>query len=451
MGLVTTFPTLGLTKGSQQHPTSSGQSHGVVTKIIRMYTLSKKKSLVRSDNITDLNTHNKTSPTILQISTTTRQKTEFIQHTPSTGVASDLVETRENESKIGNLLFGRTTDSPINQSVSPFFDSKYSPGIVPSTRSKFINKEHSSTNYVVPSSKTLYLVSTADGRDLLSTKSNVDVVDSSMSAENNYIPDSSSTETLLLKSTLPVLKLDPITTDTLNGLSLTLLCIIGVLFLLVCSLIVLAVVQKMKIKRLSTARKQRERYNPIAEMVDWKSENHPYLDLKQSHITTDKTKNLPNDYMYSFIEECNKDAKQLNVLQLQAEAKRRSFSPDDLTELQEKADYIEMLPDRISYCQDTTTFQGNSSNSCYSQIIKKRDDKIVNTETESIRMSLKQGSSEAFVTPSIYSTSVLSGNDDENSGLSRSVSSETGNVSVSKCEIIMVGKFDNDVYEDLPI
>lgn len=186
-------------------------------------------------------------------------------------------------------------------------------------------------------------------------------------------------------------------------------------------------------------------------MVDWKSENHPYLDLKQSHITTDKTKNLPNDYMYSFIEECNKDAKQLNVLQLQAEAKRRSFSPDDLTELQEKADYTEMLPDRISYCQDTTTFQGNSSNSCYSQIIKKRDDKIVNTETESIRMSLKQGSSEAFVTPSIYSTSVLSGNDDENSGLSRSVSSETGNVSVSKCEIIMVGKFDNDVYEDLPI
>lgn len=220
MGLVTTFPTLGLTKGSQQHPTSSGQSHGVVTKIIRMYTLSKK-SLVRSDNITDLNTHHKTSPTILQISTTTRQKTEFIQHTPSTGVASDLVETRENESKIGNLLFGRTTDSPINQSVSPFFDSKYSPGIVPSTRSKFINKEHSSTNYVVPSSETSYLVSTADSRDLLSTKSNVNVVDSLMSTENKYIPDSSSTETWPLKSTLPVLKLDPITTDTLNGIVIT--------------------------------------------------------------------------------------------------------------------------------------------------------------------------------------------------------------------------------------
>ena len=158
------------------------------------------------------------------------------------------------------------------------------------------------------------------------------------------------------------------------------------------------------LQRLSDARKPRprDRYNPIAEMVDWKSENHTYLDLKQSHITTDKTKNLPNDYMYSFIEACDKEAKQLNVLQLQAEAKRRSFSPEDLTELQEKADYVEILPDRISYCKDTTTFQGNSSNSCYSEIIKKRDDKIVNTETESIRISWKQGSSGAFVTPSIY-------------------------------------------------
>ena len=218
MGLVTTFPTLSLSKGSK-HQTSSRQSHGIVTKLIHTYTLSKKSS-VRSDNITDLNTHHKTSPTILQISTTTGQKTETIQRTPSTGITTDRVETRENESKIGILLFGRTTDSPINQSVSPFFDSKYSPGIVPSTRSKFINKEHSSTNYVVPSSET-YLVSTADGRDLLSTKSNVNVVDSSMSTENKYIPDSSSTETWPLKSTLPVLKLDPITTDTLNGILIT--------------------------------------------------------------------------------------------------------------------------------------------------------------------------------------------------------------------------------------
>lgn len=97
-------------------------------------------------------------------------------------------------------------------------------------------------------------------------------------------------------------------------------------------------------------------YKTIACVDEKRSKNRTYSKLLTSKMHKSKRPTNVDDEMYLSLGEGLTNKKTNKSDSFNNTSNRRDFAPLDLTELKDIPTYIEIVPDRISICNKTTTF-----------------------------------------------------------------------------------------------
>ncbi|XP_062598718.1 uncharacterized protein LOC134260147 [Saccostrea cucullata] len=172
----------------------------------------------------------------------------------------------------------------------------------------------------------------------------------------------------------------------LNSFIPVLLSVCGFLFFLLFIFLFIVFVQRLKIKRLQEEPQlsylhNNRRYSTILQM-----EHRP---IEGIHIYDHAGRVLPsrkeNDYKYLSPESCPKHNKSQKIKILQDRASKRYFCPAELSEIQEKTNYIEILPDASAvYYEPASSFE---STAIYAQSAKRRPYSTLNEVQQRLDVS----------------------------------------------------------------
>ncbi|XP_062608621.1 uncharacterized protein LOC134270407 [Saccostrea cucullata] len=189
--------------------------------------------------------------------------------------------------------------------------------------------------------------------------------------QSEVISTSMDKKTTLQSSTTEIEVKKEMSSSHLNSFLPVLLSVCGFLFFLLFIFLFIVFVQRRKIKRLQeephlSYLHNNQRYSTILQM-----EHRP---IEGNHIYDRAGRVLPsrkeNDYKYLSPESFPKHKKSLKINRPQDRVSKRYFCPAELSEIQEKTNYIEILPDASAvYYEPASSFE---STAIYAQSAKRR-------------------------------------------------------------------------------
>eukprot|EP00105_Crassostrea_gigas_P002022 XP_011414415.1 PREDICTED: uncharacterized protein LOC105318827 [Crassostrea gigas] len=258
------------------------------------------------------------------------------------------VETTTSEKKSQRDTFRKTTDKL-------YFWSK--------AEVKSTTSEKQSTNYSMPSdvvtANTTTVMKNSNFDDNYTVHQTTILSNEVNTNKTDDITSRVSSEATNLKTTLPNTWVNDVSDS--SDFPWIFVCVLGIFVLLMCVLVIIIFLQQKKIKRLKhrsnvNRLNDDDSYKTIACVDEKRSKNRTYSKLLTSKMHKSKRQTNVDDEMYLSIGEGLTNKKTNKSDSFNNTSNRRDFAPLDLTELKDIPTYIEIVPDRISICNKTTTF-----------------------------------------------------------------------------------------------